>query len=65
MIHHDGHFMFLVPEKHTSLDAVFDEKISTLLCMSTLPFQGALKIRGNTIYIFNIDTLAEVTRPLI
>ena len=33
--------------------------------MPDLPFQGALKIRGNFTRIFNTDTLTEVTDPPI
>ena len=47
------------------MDAIFEEKFSSPLCMPDLPFQGALKSKGINTPILNTDTITEVTGPLI
>ena len=59
-------WLFYVPSTrrtYISLDAVFDENFTSPLRMPDLPFQGAFKIRRNSTYVHNTETLTEVTGP--
>ena len=60
-------WLFHVPistrRTYVPLGAVFDENVTSPLSMPDLPFQGALKIRGNSTHVHNTETLSEVTGP--
>ena len=59
-------WLFYVPDAnctYISMDAVFDEDFTSPLHLSTLPYQGAVRIRSLKIQPTNTDTIAEFTGP--
>ena len=46
---------------YISLDAFFDENVTSPLALPSLPFEGALKLRGSSATKNNVDEVIEMT----